>query len=94
MLESTITLPYPWGRTVGKVAKTEPSKSSLTIGVAAAATFNWESARTWHVIHTSAIEKCRALKPAKARYSDVDSTSLFSHLHGNNDSHTIEDPSP
>ena len=29
MLESTITLPYLWGRTVGKGAKTEPSKPPL-----------------------------------------------------------------
>jgi hypothetical protein len=35
MEESTITLPYLWGRTVGKAAKTEPSKPPLTIVVAA-----------------------------------------------------------
>jgi len=44
MLESTITLPYLWGRTVGKVAKTQPSKPPLTIGVqlrSIVAEFSW-----------------------------------------------------
>jgi len=44
--ESTITLPYLWGRTVGKAAKTEPLKLPQPIGVRRS---SWGQG---HVTHT------------------------------------------
>ena len=49
-VESTITLPYLWGRTVGKAAKTEPSKP-LLYGKIGEGSVAFTLVGTWHVTH-------------------------------------------